>query len=125
MVQRGEDRAQAAVERSVEFQYRDVFPGVQRVVAARVTMGASAVAAVSLVAVSISTALSYAPKTLQEREAARKIAEQVLGKQGISISVPLPANPGFDWVGTVTPAIFALLLIGLIVFLHTSRADRA
>jgi Domain of unknown function (DUF1707) len=97
----------------------------QRVIAARVTMGASAVAAVSLVAVSISTALSYAPKTLQEREAARKIAEQVLAKQGISVPVPLPANPGFDWVGTVTPAIFALLLIGLIVFLHTSRADRA
>ncbi len=32
LVQRGEDRAQPAVERSVEFQHRDVLPGVQRVV---------------------------------------------------------------------------------------------
>jgi DUF1707 SHOCT-like domain len=95
-----------------------------RVIAVRATMGASAVSAVSLVAASIANALSYAPKTLQQREFAQQVAEKVLAKQGINVPVPLPANPGFDWVGTITPAVFALVLIGLIIFLHVSRADR-
>jgi hypothetical protein len=87
-------------------------------------MGASAVTAATLCAVSISSALSYAPKTLQQREFAQRVAEQVLARQGISVSVPLPANPGFDWAGTITPAVIALLLIGLIIFLRVRRADR-
>jgi hypothetical protein len=95
-----------------------------RVIGARVTMGASAVTAAALCAVSVSSALSYAPKTLQQREFAQRLAEKVLAHQGISVSVPLPANPGFDWVGTTTPAVIALLLIGLIVFLRVRRADR-
>jgi len=95
-----------------------------RVIAVRTTMGASAVAAVSLAAVSLATALSYAPQTLAEREFAQKVAEKVLAQHGISVPVPLPASPGFDWVGTITPAIIAMLLIGLIIALHKSRADR-
>jgi hypothetical protein len=103
---------------------RTLMKPAHRVIAARVTMGASAAAAASLVAVSISTALSYAPETLQQREFARQVAEKVLARQGISVSVPLPASPGFDWGGTITPAVIALLLIGLIIFLRASRADR-
>lgn len=95
-----------------------------RVIAVRTAMGASAVAAVSLVAASITTALSYTPKTLAEREFEQKVAEKVLSQRGISVPVPLPPNPGFDWGGTITPAIIALLLIGLIIALHKSRADR-
>ena len=96
-----------------------------RAIGARVTMGASAVTAATLCAVSVSSALSYAPKTLQQREFAQRVAEQVLARQGISVSVPLPANPGFDWAGTITPAVIALLLIGLIIFLRVRRADRS
>jgi hypothetical protein len=103
---------------------RTLMRPAHRVIAVRTTMGASAVAAVSLAATSVSTALSYAPKTLAEREFAQKVAEKVLAQQGISVPVPLPANPGFDWVGTITPAIFAALLIVLIIALHMSRADR-
>ena len=95
-----------------------------RAIGARVTMGASAVTAAILCAVCISSALSYAPKTLQQREFAQRVAEKVLARQGISVSVPLPANPGFDWVGAITPAVIALLLIGLLIFLRARRADR-
>jgi hypothetical protein len=94
-----------------------------RAIGAKVTMGASAVTAATLCAVSVSSALSYAPKTLQQREFAQHVAEQVLARQGISVPVPLPANPGFDWAGTITPAVIALLLIGLIIFLRARRAD--
>lgn len=39
-------------------------------------------------------------------------------------SVRLPSSPGFDWVGTITPAAIAVLLVLLIIFLHATRADR-
>jgi hypothetical protein len=97
---------------------------VHRVIGAQVTMGASVVTTAALCAVSISSALSYAPKTLQQREFAQRVAEKVLARQGISVSVPLPANPGFDWAGTITSAVIALMLIGLIIFLRVHRADR-
>jgi hypothetical protein len=31
---------------------------------------------------------------------------------------------GFDWAGTITPAVIAVMLIGLIVILLTTRASR-
>jgi hypothetical protein len=92
-----------------------------RAVAPWVAMTASAAAAIPLAAVALSTALSTGP-SLAEREAKRAIAQQVLARQGISISVPLPPAQGFDWVGTITPAVFAVLLVGLIVVLF--RATR-
>ena len=91
-------------------------------------MAASAVAIISLGALALSTGLSGAPAplTLAQREARREIAQQVLAHQGISVTVPLPpavAASGFDWVGTVTPAAIAVLLIALIVVvLRASRA---
>ena len=103
---------------------RALIKPAHRPIGARVTMGASAVTAATLCAVSLSSALSYAPKTLQQREFAQHVAEQVLARQGISVPVPLPANPGFDWAGTITPAVIALLLIALIIFLRVRRADR-
>ena len=103
---------------------RALIKPTHRVIGALVTISASAVTAAALCAVSISSALSYAPKTLQQREFAQRAAEQVLARQGISVPVPLPANPGVDWAGTITPAVIALLLIGLIIFLRARRADR-
>lgn len=93
---------------------------------ARVVVAASAAAAVSLGALALSTGLSGAPAplTLAQREAKREIAQQVLAHQGISVSVPLPpagAAPGFDWVGTVTPAALAAALIVLIVVVLRAR----
>ena len=88
-------------------------------------MAASAAAAISLAAVALSNALSTGP-SLAQREARRELAQQVLARQGISISVPLPPALGFDWAGTITPAVIAVLLIGLIVALRaTPRTSRA
>jgi len=103
-------------------------PGRGLVIAARTVVAASAVAAVPLGALALSTGLSGAPAplTLAQREARREIAQQVLAHQGISVTVPLPpavAAAGFDWVGTVTPAAIAVLLIVLIVVVL--RAIRA
>lgn len=98
------------------------------VIAARAVVAASAVAAIPLGALALSTGLSGAPAplTLAQREARREIAQQVLAHQGISVTVPLPpaiAASGFNWVGTVTPAAIAVLLIALIVVvLRASRA---
>jgi hypothetical protein len=81
-------------------------------------MAASAAAAIPLAAAAVSTALSTGP-SLATREARRALAQQVLAHQGITITVPLPPAPGFDWAGTITPAVFAVLLIGLIAVLAT------
>ena len=88
------------------------------VVGTWVIMAASAAAAIPLAATAVSNALSTGP-SLAAREAQRALAQQVLAHQGITISVPLPPAQGFDWAGTITPAVFAVLLIGLIAFLAT------
>ncbi len=93
-------------------------PGQARVLATWIGMAASAAAAIPLAAVGLSNALSTGP-SLAQREAHRELAQQVLARQGITISVPLPPAQGFDWVGTITPAVFAVLLIGLIAVLAT------
>jgi hypothetical protein len=47
--------------------------------------------------------------------------------KGVHVSnIPVqPATiPGFDWAGTITPAVIALPLIALIVVLHKFGLDR-
>jgi hypothetical protein len=95
-----------------------------RVVGIPVAMAASATAAVSLTAVAVSNALSTGP-SLAVREARRELAQQVLAHAGISITVPLPPAAGFDWAGTIIPAVFALVLAGLIVVLSVARTRRS
>jgi len=89
--------------------------GRARVAGTWIVMAASAAA--------LPNALSTGP-SLAVREARRALAQQVLAHQGITISVPLPPARGFDWAGTVTPAVFAVLLIGLIAVL-AARTRRA
>jgi hypothetical protein len=89
-----------------------------RVVGTWVIMAASAATAIPLAAAAMSNALSTGP-SLAVREARRALAQQVLARQGITISIPLPPAQGFDWAGTITPALFAVLLIGLIAVLAT------
>ena len=84
---------------------------LDRVVGTWIVMAASAAAAIPLAAAALSNALSTGP-SLAVREARRALAQQVLAHQGITISVPLPPAQGFDWAGTITPAVFAVLLIG-------------
>ena len=98
-----------------------------RVIATWSAIAGSAAAAVSLGAVALSNVLSTTPAlTLARREAQRESAQQVLAHQGISVTIPLPPpGPGFDWAGTITPAVIAVLLMGLIVvLLRTTRTCR-
>ena len=94
-------------------------------------MGASGAAAISLAFLTLVNALTAGTNpglTLPQREAQRALAEQVLQREGISISVPLPPPGayGIDWVGIVTPAIITVLLIALTVLLwRATRVRRA
>jgi Domain of unknown function (DUF1707) len=82
----------------------------QRVRGIRIGIGLSAASATLFASVALASALNPGP-TLQQRE----LAQTVLAHQGISI--PLPPSPGFDWPGTIGPAVIAVLFIMLIAFL--------
>jgi hypothetical protein len=93
-----------------------------REVAARIVIGTSAAAAASLAALATANALSHpAPRHYD-----RRLAQEVLARLGLK--VPLPAHlpaPGFDWVGTITPAAIAVLLVAVIIVVrHTTRASQ-
>jgi hypothetical protein len=85
--------------------------------APRFAVGAS-VAAGFFAVVSVANALNPGP-SLQQRE----LFQEFMARQGVS--VPLPPAQGFDWGGTITPAIIALMLVVLVIFLRVSRNNRA
>jgi hypothetical protein len=90
----------------------------QRLPATRLVFGAS-VAAVCFAGVALNAALSTGP-TLQQRQFAQQMAELMTGR-----SFPLPPAPGFNVAGTLVPAIIAVMLVALVVFLRVNhRADR-
>jgi Domain of unknown function (DUF1707) len=108
------DRAAADLEKQ----------GAVGVLATRIVMGATAV---SLGFLALANGLSTPAPAHVPTAAQREFARQVLASQGIHVSnIPVqPATvPGFDWAGTITPAVIALLLIALIVVLHKSGLDR-
>jgi hypothetical protein len=101
--------------------------GAVGVLATRIVMGASGAAAVSLGFLALANGLSTPAPAHVPTAAQREFAKQVLASQGIHVSnIPVQpaAVPGFDWAGTITPAVIALLLIALIVVLHKSGLDR-
>jgi hypothetical protein len=94
----------------------------RRALATRIVAGASGIAAASLAAVSITNALSHAPRP---NPLDRQLAREILARMGLHVPIPpAPAPPGFDWVGTITPAAIAVLLIAVIVVaLHVARTS--
>ena len=102
-----------------------------RAVGTWIAMGASGAAAASLAFLTLVNALTAGTNpglTLPQREAKRALAEQVLNRQGISISVPLPPSGayGIDWAGIATPAVITVLLIALTILLwRATRVRRA
>jgi Domain of unknown function (DUF1707) len=91
----------------------------------RIAAGVSAATAAGLTAVALTNALTTAGPgpDLAQREFAKQVVARVAG---LSIPVP-PAQPvpGFDWAGTITPAVFAVLLVALAVYLlRMARASR-
>ena len=82
----------------------------------RVVVGAT-IAAACFALVAVANAFSHGP-TLQQRE----LAQQIFRQHGISI--PLPPASGFNWAGTITPAVISVLLIALIIVVRTANAKR-
>lgn len=79
-----------------------------------IAIGAAAITAVALAIVAMTNALNsgYEPEH-------RLVARAILAHLGLP--VPLPARPGFDWIGTVVPGAVALLLVMVITFLLMIR----
>jgi hypothetical protein len=82
----------------------------------RAVVGAT-VAASLFALVAVANAFSSGP-TLQQRELLR----QIYARDGISI--PLPPAAGFNWAGTITPAIIAVSFVILILFMRATHAKR-
>jgi Domain of unknown function (DUF1707) len=77
----------------------------------RIAVGAT-IAAVCFGLIAVGNALSQGP-TLQQRE----LAQRIFAERGISI--PLPPATGFNWAGTITPAVISLIFVMLVIFLRT------
>ena len=84
----------------------------RRKLAAWIVIGASAAASTSLAAVAVTNALSHpAPSHYN-----RALAREILARMGLKVPIPEPPPaPGFDWVGTLTPAAIAVLLVAVII----------
>jgi hypothetical protein len=95
---------------------------VHRELATRMVIGTSAAGAISLAALAVTNALSHATPVHQNR----KLAEEILARMGLKVPLPPPPPaPGFDWVGTITPAAIAVLLVAvIIVVVHVGRTSR-
>jgi DUF1707 SHOCT-like domain len=97
-------------------------PQAHRLLATWTVVGTSAAAATSLAALAITNALSHpAPRHYD-----RRLAEEVLARMGLKVPLPPPPPaPGFDWVGTITPAAIAVLLVAvIIVVLRVARSGQ-
>ena len=97
-------------------------PKALRQLATWTVIGTSAAAATSLAALAITNALSHpAPRHYD-----RRLAQEILARMGLKVPLPpSPPAPGFDWVGTITPAAIALLLVAvIIVALHVARSSQ-
>jgi hypothetical protein len=93
-------------------------------------LGASGAAAASLAFLTLVNALTAGTNpglTLAGREARRTIAEQVLKREGLPVSVPLPPSGayGTDWAGIATPAVITVVLIGLTIILWRAARIRS
>jgi Domain of unknown function (DUF1707) len=89
-----------------------------RVLATWITIAAG-VAAIWFAATAAANALIQGP-SLQQRELFRQFAV----RQGLPVPPAFPPSPGFDWAGTITPGVIAVLLIVLIIVLRITRAGR-
>jgi Domain of unknown function (DUF1707) len=90
----------------------------RRIQGTRIAIGLSTAGALFFAAGSVAGALSHGP-TLQQR----RMFEQMAARHGFPAHAWFP-NPGFNWPGTIAPAVIAVLLVVLIVFLRR-RLNRA
>jgi Domain of unknown function (DUF1707) len=92
-----------------------------RVFASRVAF-AAAIAAICFAAVAAGNAVLSTGPSLQQRELLREFA----ARQGLRTPPGWPPSPGFNWAGTITPAVIAVLLVVLVIYLRVrlARDDR-
>jgi hypothetical protein len=90
--------------------------------AAWIVIGTSAAAATSLAALAVTNAFSHPARQRYDRQ----LAQEVLARLGLKVPLPPPPPaPGFDWVGTITPAAIAVLLVAIvIVVLRVARTSQ-
>jgi hypothetical protein len=88
-----------------------------RLLATRIGIGASAVTATFFALTALANAL-YTGPTLQQQDMLR----DMMARQGLSVPPGFPANTGFDWSGTITPAVIAVLLVVVIILLRRRLA---
>jgi hypothetical protein len=84
-----------------------------RILATRLGIGASAVTATFFALTALANA-AYTGPSLQQQELMR----DMMARQGLAVPPGFPASPGFDWSGTITPAVIAVMLVVLIIFLR-------
>ena len=91
-----------------------------RVFASRTAI-AAAVTAMCCTALAVGAAVNHGPSP-EQREFIRNWA----ARHGQPVSFGWPPAPGFDWAGTLTPAVIAVLLVVLVIFLRKrlAREDR-
>jgi len=108
-----QDRAPAAGPKAMERAHR--------VLATRISFAAG-VAAFCFAVAAVGHALPFRPSR-QQLELLRQIAIS----HGLPAPPAIPPNPGFDWVGVLTPGAIAVSLVMLIIYLRVrlSRAERA
>jgi hypothetical protein len=93
----------------------------RRAIASRILVCASAAAATSLAALAVTNAFSHAAPAHYNRA----LAKEILARMGLKVPLPAPPPaPGFDWVGTITPAAIAVLLLAVIIVVLRVRTSR-
>jgi hypothetical protein len=79
---------------------------------------AAGVAATCFAAVSVANALNGGPSAQQ-----RQYLQQMMARMGHP--GPLPPAAGFDWPGTITPGVIAVMLVVLIIILRRNSTGPA
>lgn len=97
---------------------RAVAPAVASHVLASRTAFAAAITAMCCSALAVGAAVNHGPSPEQQEH----IREWAVG-HGLPMSGGFPPSPGFDWAGTIIPAVIAVLLVVLIICLR-NRLDR-
>lgn len=86
------------------------------------TAFAAAAGAICCAAVAAANALSHGPSRQQQ-----EFVREWFARHGLSHPPAFPASPGFDLAGTLEPAVIAVLLVVLIIYLRmrSGRAGRS
>ncbi len=127
--------------------------GPGALVARRVAVASAAVAAATCAAIAVANALSSGPTLVHHLgsgpiitqgggpicpaatgNTCLELIQEMAARHGLvplpvpghgSVSVSVSATSGFDWIGTMTPAAIAVLLVVLLMVMRVTRARRA